>query len=112
MKLKTHHEFSPVGFGLAPTKNEGDVANPDTFTWECGNPSKCDYCSDFYAEWKRRYTEQYAEQVNKIRIRIMQEAYNLADKDDSEGYNSVKVACSDVLTLVDELVEAEREAGK
>jgi len=30
----------------------------------------------------------------------MQEAYDLADRNDSEGYNSVKVMCSDVLTLL------------
>jgi len=38
--------------------------------------------------------------TEKIRVRIMQEAYDLADRNDSEGYNSVKVMCSDVLTLL------------
>ena len=38
--------------------------------------------------------------AEKIRGRIMQEAYDLADRNDSEGYNSVKVMCSDVLALL------------
>jgi hypothetical protein len=38
--------------------------------------------------------------AEKIRVRIMQEAYDLADRNDSEGYNSVKVMCSDVLALL------------
>lgn len=35
-----------------------------------------------------------------IRIRIMKEAYDLADKNDTEGYNSVKVMCSDIQNLM------------
>ena len=35
-----------------------------------------------------------------IRIRIMQEAYELADRGDAEGYNSVKVMCNDVQNLL------------
>ncbi len=31
----------------------------------------------------------------------MSEAYDLADRGDFEGYNSVKVMCSDVLRLID-----------
>ena len=38
--------------------------------------------------------------AEKIRVRIMQEAYDLADRNDSEGYNSVKVMCSEVLALL------------
>jgi hypothetical protein len=38
--------------------------------------------------------------LEPIRIRIMSEAYDLADRGDSEGYNSVKVMCSDVLALI------------
>ena len=37
----------------------------------------------------------------KIRVRIMQEALDLADRNDSEGYNSVKVMCTDVLGLME-----------
>lgn len=57
---KTIHDFDPVGFDFppAPLKNEGSVRDPDALTWECGDPKKCDHCRDFYAEWKRRYTEQ------------------------------------------------------
>jgi len=40
------------------------------------------------------------EEFEPIRIRIMQEAYDLADKDDPEGYNSVKVMCGDVQNLL------------
>jgi len=35
-----------------------------------------------------------------IRIRIMKEAYDFADKNDTEGYNSVKVMCSDIQSLM------------
>jgi hypothetical protein len=35
-----------------------------------------------------------------IRIRIMQETYELADRGDVEGYNSVKVMCNDVQNLL------------
>ena len=37
----------------------------------------------------------------KIRARIMQEALDLADRNDSEGYNAVKVMCTDVLGLLE-----------
>lgn len=37
-----------------------------------------------------------------IRVRIMSEAYDLADRGDSEGYNAVKVMCNDVLYLISE----------
>ncbi len=48
--------------------------------------------------------------LKPIRIRIMCEAYDLADRDDSEGYNSVKVMCSDVLAMIETEIAAEREA--
>ena len=48
--------------------------------------------------------------LKPIRIRIMSEAYDLADRDDSEGYNSVKVMCSDVLAMIETAIAAEREA--
>ena len=38
--------------------------------------------------------------TKEIRVRIMCEAYDLADRGDTEGYNSVKVMCSDVLALI------------
>jgi hypothetical protein len=40
------------------------------------------------------------EEFEPIRIRIMQEAYDLADRNDTEGYNSVKVMCGDVQNLL------------
>ena len=51
------------------------------------------------------------ESVNRIRVRIMQEAYDLADRDDSEGYNSVKVMCSDVLGMINELLDERQWQG-
>ena len=35
-----------------------------------------------------------------IRVRIMQEAYELADRNDAEGYNAVKVMCGDVQKML------------
>jgi hypothetical protein len=35
----------------------------------------------------------------------MCEAYDLADRDDSEGYNAIKVMCSDVIQLIDEMLD-------
>lgn len=40
------------------------------------------------------------EKFEPIRIRIMKEAYDLADKGDTEGYNAIKVMCGDVQTLL------------
>jgi hypothetical protein len=40
----------------------------------------------------------------------MQEAYDCADRDESEAYNSIKVMCGEVLVLVEELIQAERDA--
>lgn len=39
--------------------------------------------------------------VEEVRVRIMQEAYDCADRGEVEAYNSVKVMCSDVLALLD-----------
>jgi len=35
-----------------------------------------------------------------IRVRIMQEAYELADRNDSEGYNAIKIMCGDVQSML------------
>jgi hypothetical protein len=48
--------------------------------------------------------------IEQIRVRIMSEAYDLADRGDLEGYNAIKVMCGDVLELIDAVVTAEREA--
>ncbi len=49
-----------------------------------------------------------------IRIRIMQEAYDCADRGETEAYNSIKVMYSDIQplieALVDQAVKKEREA--
>ena len=50
------------------------------------------------------------EKFEPIRIRIMQEAYDCADRNEVEAYNSIKVMCSEVLRLAEEMVLAEREA--
>ena len=38
--------------------------------------------------------------IEKIRVRIMSEAYDLADRGDSEGYNAIKVMCGDVQRML------------
>jgi hypothetical protein len=48
--------------------------------------------------------------IEQIRVRIMSEAYDLADRGDLEGYNAVKVMCNDALELIAAVVAAEREA--
>ena len=48
--------------------------------------------------------------IEQIRVRIMSEAYDLADRGDVEGYNAVKVMCGDVLESIAAVVAAEREA--
>ena len=48
--------------------------------------------------------------LEPIRVQIMQEAYDCADRDEPEAYNSIKVMCGEVLVLVEELIKAEREA--
>ena len=45
------------------------------------------------------------EDFEPIRVRIMQEAYELADRNDSEGYNAIKVMCGDV----QEMLQQQRE---
>ena len=40
------------------------------------------------------------EDFEPIRVRIMQEAYELADRNDSEGYNAIKVMCGDVQEML------------
>lgn len=46
---------------------------------------------------------------NLARIRMMQEAYDLADEGHFESYNAIKVMASDVLDLIKEAVKVERE---
>ena len=48
--------------------------------------------------------------IEQIRVRIMSEAYDLADRGDSEGYNAIKVMCGEVLESIAAVVTAEREA--
>ncbi len=49
------------------------------------------------------------EKFEPMRIQIMQEAYDCADRNEVESYNSIKVMCSEVLRLAEEMVLAERE---
>lgn len=48
--------------------------------------------------------------IEQIRVRIMSEAYDLADRGDLEGYNAIKVMCGEVLESIAAVVTAEREA--
>ncbi len=50
------------------------------------------------------------EKFEPMRIRMMQEAYDCADRNEVEAYNSIKVMCGEVLRMAEELVLAEREA--
>ena len=68
------------------------------------------------ATWEKCQAEAWqepvrGEAVNNIRVRIMQEAYDLADRDDSEGYNSVKLMCSDVLGMINKLLDERKWKG-
>jgi hypothetical protein len=54
--------------------------------------------------------ETCIEQIESARIRMMQEAYNFADKGDFESYNGIKVMATDILALIENAVDAEREA--
>jgi len=65
-------------------------------------------CRDAIAALKKALSQPAQEPVawmnNKdfepIRVRIMQEAYELADRNDSEGYNAIKVMCGDVQMML------------
>lgn len=43
-----------TGFGLAPIKMEGGIADPDAFVWECN----CEDCQVRYQEWKAAFDKQ------------------------------------------------------
>jgi len=45
------------GFGMAPIKTEGDIPDPDAYTWECA----CDDCKEKYASWKAAFDIQQKE---------------------------------------------------
>ena len=40
------------------------------------------------------------EKFEPIRLRIMKEAYNLADRGDAEGYNAIKVMCDEIQKML------------
>jgi len=42
------------GFGKAPIKMEGGIANPDEFSFAC----VCEKCQEKYRQWKKLYEEQ------------------------------------------------------
>ena len=48
--------------------------------------------------------------IEQIRVRIMSEAYDLADQGNLEGYTAIKVMCGEVLESIAAVVAAEREA--
>jgi len=41
------------------------------------------------------------ELVERIRVRIMTEAYDLADRGDLDGYNGIKMMCHEVLRIIE-----------
>ena len=89
-------------------------SNPDAMV-DCGD-GHWDFKRDLAITALRAAIEQAQEPValeavNNIRVRIMQEAYDLADRDDSEGYNSVKVMCSEVLGMINKLLEERQWQG-
>lgn len=43
-----------MGFGDAPIKMEGGIADPDEFVWECN----CKDCQVRYQEWKKEFDQQ------------------------------------------------------
>ena len=44
-------EAEDYGFGRAPIKMEGGIADPDEFTFECG----CEKCKERYRKWKEKF---------------------------------------------------------
>ena len=46
-----------TGFGDAPIKMEGGIADPDGFVWECN----CEACQVRYKEWKAAFDKQQKE---------------------------------------------------
>ena len=50
-----------TGFGDAPVKREGDIADPDEFTWECD----CLKCQAKYAKWKEAFDAQQKQYEEK-----------------------------------------------
>ena len=52
------------------------------------------------ARGKKCATEIVTKDFEPIRVRIMREAYELADRNDSEGYNAIKVMCGDVQEML------------
>jgi len=53
-----------AGFGFANTKREGDIADPDEFTWECS----CSGCEIKYQKWKAAFAAQQEKKFEKWRI--------------------------------------------
>ena len=72
------------------------LAEPQTTHWEG--------CEAVHPECRKPEQKPVAWMSNKdfnpIRIRIMSEAYDFADRGDSEGYNAIKVMCGDVQRML------------
>ena len=51
-----------TGFGLAPIKMEGGIADPDAFVWECD----CEDCQVRYQEWKKAFDIQQKQLEEQI----------------------------------------------
>ena len=72
------------------------LAEPQTTHWQG--------CEAVHPECRKPEQKLVAWMSNKdfnpIRVRIMCEAYDLADRGDSEGYNAIKVMCGDVQRML------------
>jgi len=51
-----------TGFGSAPIKMEGGIADPDEFTFAC----VCQKCQEKYDKWKAAYEAQQKQLKEKI----------------------------------------------
>jgi hypothetical protein len=69
--------------------NEEDAKKVDTYKSQNNNQI------DTY-----RYKNLTDEEIEKVRVAIMNTAYWCADENMSEAYNAVKVCCSEVLEII------------
>ena len=60
-KEPTLDEMTLGGFGLAAIKNEGGIADPDEFEWECW----CEQCQAKYHKWKAKFQAEQQELRNE-----------------------------------------------
>ena len=99
-------------YEFTPERNLGSLVLPEKIRNQIQELVEEQHRAELlYAHNLRAIRMARRESVKRIRVRIMQEAYDLADRDDSEGYNSVKVMCSDVLGMINELLDERQWQG-